>query len=76
MVSHISVGRPHAVIASTGETRAPQSKTQSKLLNTHSENFIPVDEKKWKDIPAYDDVKGRTLGIQNFEVDDEVGTPS
>ena len=49
------------MMSSIGETRAPQPKTQSDLMNNHSEDFIPIDKRKWNDIPAHGDVKGKTL---------------
>ena len=51
-----SVGKPHAILASAEETRASQPKTQSNLMNNHSEEFVPIDERKWNDVPANDDV--------------------
>ena len=44
MVSHTSVGRPHAIISSTGETRASQPETHSYLMNKHSEDFVTIDK--------------------------------
>ena len=44
MVSQTSVGRPHAIILSTGETRASQPNTQSYRMNKLSEDFIPIDK--------------------------------
>ena len=46
---------------STEETPASQPATQSNLISDHSEDFIPKDERKWNDISAYGDVKGKTL---------------
>ena len=60
LANHTSVGKPHAMLASTEETRASQQRTQSNLMNNHSKNFIPLGERKWNDILAYD-VNGRTL---------------
>ena len=31
------------------------------MTNNHSEDFIPIDKRTWNDIPAYGDVKGKTL---------------
>ena len=30
-------------------------------MNNHSEDFIPIDKRKWNDIAAYGDVKRKTL---------------
>ena len=43
LASRTSDGRPHAIISSTGETRASQPETQSDLMNDHSEDFVPID---------------------------------
>ena len=56
-----SVGRPHAISSSTEETRASQPKTQSNLMHDHSEDFIPSDKRKWSDIPANGEIRGRPL---------------
>ena len=56
VVSQTSVGRPHVE-----ETHASQPQAQSDLMNNHSEDFIPIDKRKWNDIPAYGDVKRKTL---------------
>ena len=49
------------MMSSIGETGASQPKTQSDLMNNHSEDFIPIDKRKRNDIPAHGDVKGKTL---------------
>ena len=51
------------MLPSTEETRASQPRTQSNLINNHSEDFIPIDGRKWNDIPAYGEVNGFTLPI-------------
>ena len=43
------------------ETRVSLPKTQSNLMSNHSEDLNPVDERKWNEISAYDDVRGQTL---------------
>ena len=50
-------------MSSIGETGASQPKTQSDLMNSHSEDFIPIDKRKWNDIPAYGDVKREDSGV-------------
>ena len=45
-------------------TRASPSKTQSNLMNNNSAGFIPIDERKWNDLLAIDDVKGKTLELR------------
>ena len=61
MVGHTSVGRPNAGISSTGDTRASKPKTQSDLINNHSEDFIRIDTRKWNDILARGGVERKTL---------------
>ena len=61
VVSHTSVVTPRAIISSIEETHASQPQAQSDLMNNHSEDFIPIDKRKWNDIPAYGDVKRKTL---------------
>ena len=53
-------GDPHAMLSSTEDTRASQP-TQANQTNNHSEDFIPIDKRKWNDITAYGEVRGRTL---------------
>ena len=36
---------------STEETHASQPKIQSNPLNDHSDEFVPIEERKWNDIP-------------------------
>ena len=59
--NHTSVGRPYVILPSTEETRASQPRTQSNLMNNHSEDFIPLDKRKWNDILADGEVKRRPL---------------
>ena len=33
-------------------------------MDNHSDDLIPIDERKWSNILACDDVKGRTLEIR------------
>ena len=40
LANHTSVGRPHAIISSSGETRASQPETQWDLMGNHSEDFM------------------------------------
>ena len=66
MVANFSSDRkPHAIVSSFEETRATQPKAQSNLMSSHPEDFLPIDERKWNDIPAYDVVRGNTLEYRN-----------
>ena len=56
------------------ETRASQPKIRSNPVNEHSEQFLPIGEKKWKDVLAYE-VQRTYFGIQHLEVGYEVGAP-
>ena len=47
--------------SSIEETRAKQLKIQTNPVNNHSEDIIPIEERKWNDISAYDHFKGNTL---------------
>ena len=68
--NQIDVGKPHAVKMElcpvkiswrTEETRASQPGIQSNPVNDHSEEFIPIGEKKWNDILANAKFKRHTL---------------
>ena len=63
------------MMSSIGETGASQPKTQSDLMNSHSEDFIPIDKKKWNDIPAYGDVKREDFGVEHLEIGHKFGAP-
>ena len=58
LANYTSVGKPHAILSST-EKHVRHS--QSNLMSNHSKDFSPVDERKWSDISAFDDVRGNTL---------------
>ena len=45
MMSHTSVGRPHALISSIEETNASQPQTQSNLMSYPSKEFIQIDKR-------------------------------
>ena len=49
------------VVSSIEEIRASQSQAQSDLMNYHSEDFFQIDNRKWNDIPSYDDVERKSL---------------
>ena len=61
LASHTSVGRPHAIDDQALGRLMRQPETQLDLMNNHSEDFIPIDKRKWYDFLAYGDVKGKTL---------------
>ena len=60
LANQTGVGRQRAIVSSIEETHASQPGTQSNLMNNHSEDFIPIVKRKWNDILAYGEVKGRT----------------
>ena len=61
-------------IAEPGANKS-QPKTQSDLMNNHSEDFIPIDKKKWNDIPTYGDVKREDSCVEHLENGNKFGTP-
>ena len=63
------------MMSSIAETGASQPKTQSDLMNNHSEDFIPIDKRKRNDIPAYGDVKEEDSGVEHLEKGHKFGTP-
>ena len=62
------------MMSSIGETGASQPKTQSDLMNSHSEDFVPIDKKKWNDIPAYGDEQ-EDCCVEHLENGNKFGTP-
>ena len=54
------------ISSSTEETRASQPQIQSNPVSDHSTDFIPIEERKWNDIPAYEKVQRTHFGIQHL----------
>ena len=46
---------------SSEETRAKQLKIQTNPVKDHSEEIIPVEERKWNDISAHQHFRGNTF---------------
>ena len=79
LVNQMGVEEPSAsemeILWSTEETRSSQPRIQSNPVSDYSKEFIPIEERKWNDIPAYEHYRGH-IGIQHLEIGHEVGTPS
>ena len=60
---------------STQETRASQPKIQLNPRNDHSEESIPIEERKWKDILAKRNFKGNTFESAVSELVTKFGAP-
>ena len=83
MVSSTSVEQSQAITTSIEETHASKQQGQSSTqMNYPSEEFIPIDKRKWNDIPAVDNVKRESLArniskrftvfVRHREVDEPV----
>ena len=67
MVSHISDGRPHAVISSIEETHASQPHAQSNLMNYPSKDSIQIDKKEVEGRSSFWYCRKKVSGVENFE---------